>query len=63
MPIIKALGLLFRGPLDKNKDAKALQVAMSLLTNDNGTGMLESLRTAHKVMFAYGQRFALQEGG
>ena len=63
MPIIKAVGLLFRGPLDKDKDAKSLQLAMSLLTNDNGTGMLDSLRTAHKVMFAYGQRFALQEGG
>ncbi len=63
IPIVKAVGLLFRGPVDKDKDAYALQLAMSLLTNDNETGMLDSLRTAHKVMMAVGQRFAFNEAG
>ena len=63
IPIVKAVGLLFRGPVDKDKDAYALQLAMSLLTNDNQTGMLDSLRTAHKVMMAVGERFAFNEAG
>jgi len=63
IPIVKAVGLLFRGPVDKDKDAYALQLAMSLLSNDNETGMLDSLHTAHKVMAALGQRFAFNEAG
>ena len=63
VPIIKAVGLLFRGPVSKDKDYHALQLAMSLLTNDNETGMLDSLHTAHKVMFALGRNFALNEAG
>ena len=63
IPLMKAVGLLFRGPVEQNKDYRALQLAMSLLTNDNQTGMLDSLRTAHKVMFALGQNFALNDAG
>jgi len=63
IPIVKAVGLLFRGPADKEADAYPLQLAMSLLTNDNGTGMLDSLRTAHKVLMAAGHRFALNDAG
>ena len=63
IPLVKAVGLLFRGPVDKDKDAYALQLAMSLLTNDNATGMLDSLHTAHKVMAALGERFAFNEAG
>ena len=63
IPIVKAVGLLFRGPVEKAADYRTLQLAMSLLTNDNQTGMLDSLRTAHKVMMALGQNFALNEAG
>ncbi len=63
IPIVKAVGLMFRGPVEKAADYRALQLAMSLLTNDNETGMLDSLRTAHKVMMAMGQNFALNEAG
>lgn len=63
VPIVKAVGLLFRGPVDKDKDAYALQLAMSLLSNDNATGMLDSLHTAHKVMMAMGERLAFNEAG
>ena len=63
IPLMKAVGLLFRGPLSTEKDYRPLQLAMRLLSNDNETGMLDSLRTAHKVMFALGENFALNEAG
>jgi len=63
IPLMKAVGLLFRGPLNTDKDYRALQLAMRLLSNDNETGMLDSLRTAHKVMFALSENFALHEAG
>ena len=63
IPLVKAVGLLFRGPLSTDKDYRALQLAMRLLTNDNETGLLDSLRTAHKVMFALSENFSLNEAG
>ena len=63
IPLMKAVGLLFRGPLSTDKDYRALQLAMRLLSNDNETGMLDSLRTAHKVMFALSENFSLNEAG
>ena len=63
IPLMKAVGLLFRGPLNTEKDFRALQLAMRLLSNDNETGMLDSLHTAHKVMFALSENFALKEAG
>ena len=63
IPLVKAVGLLVRGPLSIDKDYRALQLAMRLLTNDNETGMLDSLRTAHEVMFALSENFALNEAG
>ena len=63
IPLVKAVGLLFRGPLATDKDYRALQLAMRLLSNDNATGMLDSLRTAHKMMFALSENFSLNEAG
>ena len=63
IPLVKAVGLLFRGPLNTDKDYRALELAMRLLSNDNETGMLDSLRTAHKVMFALSENFAFKEAG
>jgi len=63
IPIMKAVGLLFRGPLEDAPDYRALQVAMRLLCNDNGTGMLDSLRTAHKVTYAFSENFSMNEAG
>ena len=63
IPLVKAVGLLFRGPLSTDKDYRALQLAMRLLSNDNETGMLDSLRTAHKIMFALSENFSLNEAG
>ncbi|MCR5680553.1 MAG: insulinase family protein [Prevotella sp.] len=63
IPLMKAVGLLFRGPLSTDADFRSLQLAMRLLSNDNQTGLLDSLRTAHKVMFALSENFALNEAG
>jgi predicted Zn-dependent peptidase len=70
IPLMKAVGLLFRGPSllrggdrEGGQDYRALQLAMRLLSNDNETGMLDSLRTAHKVMFALSESFSLKEAG
>ena len=63
IPIVKAVGLLFRGPLTTERDFRALQLAMRLLSNDNETGLLDSLRTAHKVMYALSENFSLNEAG
>ncbi len=63
IPIMKAVGLLFRGPLNQDADYHALQLAMRLLSNENGTGLLDSLRTAHQVTFAVGENFAMNEAG
>lgn len=50
IPIIKAQGRLFRAPADTHPDHVPLELAMSLLSNDSGTGLLDSLEHAHKVM-------------
>ena len=63
IPIMKAVGLLFRGPLETSPDFRPLQVAMRMLSNDNGTGMLDSLRTAHQVMMAISENFSMNEAG
>lgn len=63
IPLLKAVGLLFRGPIEKSDDYLTLQIAMSLLSNDNETGMLDSLSTAHKVMAALGENFAFNDAG
>ncbi len=50
VPIIKMQGLLFRAPKPTHPDYVPLEMAMSLLSNDSGTGLLDSLEDAHKVM-------------
>lgn len=50
IPIIKAQGYLFRAPKPTHPDYVPLELAMSLLSNESGTGLLDSLEHAHKVM-------------
>lgn len=50
IPVIKAQGYLFRAPKPTHPDYVPLELAMSLLSNDSGTGLLDSLEHAHKVM-------------
>ncbi|MDO4310124.1 MAG: insulinase family protein [Prevotella sp.] len=50
IPIIKAQGYLFRAPKPTHPDYVPLELAMSLFSNSSGTGLLDSLEHAHKVM-------------
>jgi predicted Zn-dependent peptidase len=63
LPIVKGELDAFRAPKDADSDADALDLAVSLLSNDNHTGLLDSLVTADKVMLAEAIRESLNDGG
>ncbi len=63
IPIIKAEVVAFRAPTEKDKDTEALDLAVALLYNKYGTGFLDSLTSAHKVLFAGAMRASLNDGG
>ena len=63
IPIIKAEVVVFRAPADKDKDTQALDLAVALLYNKYGTGFLDSLTSAHKVLGAGAMRASLNDGG
>jgi predicted Zn-dependent peptidase len=63
IPIIKAEGILFRSPTDRDNDATALNMAVALLSNSNSTGFLDSLTNEHKVMQAQAFRESLNDAG
>ena len=63
LPIIKAEVVAFRAPADKDKDTEALDLAVALLYNKYGTGFLDSLTSAHKVLEAGAMRASLNDGG
>lgn len=50
IPVIKAQGHIFRAPKATHPDHVPLELAMLLLSNSSGTGLLDSLEHAHKVM-------------
>lgn len=47
----------FNGPNAKSPDGPAFDLAVSLLSNSFSTGLLDSLYTSHKVLFAGAARF------
>lgn len=51
-PFIKATALLFRGPKPFSPDYGAVQLAMGLLTNNNGSGLVDSLASHHALMYS-----------
>ena len=59
IPLIKISVFGFNGPVEKDPDAPALDVATALLTNGFSSGLLDSLVTSHKVMFAGAMRVPL----
>ena len=63
MPIIGMSAMIFRGPTDYDADAPALKVAMSLLSNDNKTGLLDELTNNNRVFLSMAQHFALNQSG
>lgn len=59
IPLVKASAYIYRAPNEGDRDAVALQVATSLLSNDNETGMIDSLVNVGDIMFGTCQYIAL----
>lgn len=52
IPVVKAAGYIYRTPAETDPDYEAFQLAMLLLSNDDETGLLDSLENENKVMMA-----------
>lgn len=52
IPIVKAGGIIYRAPIDRDSDYNAFTVALGLLSNGSKTGLLDSLKNDNKVMYA-----------
>ena len=63
IPVVKAMGLGFRGVPANHADQVALNIAVNLLNNANGTGYLDRLMTEHKLMGAVAINESLNEAG
>lgn len=63
VPFVKILALGFRGVPANHEDQVALNVAIGILNNENGTGYLDKLMVNHKVMTAMSMNQSLNEAG
>lgn len=63
IPFIKAMGLGFRGVSANHEDQVALNIAVNLLNNVNGTGYLDKLMVEHKLMGALAINESMNEAG
>ena len=63
IPFIKAMGLGFRGVSANHDDQVALNIAVNLLNNANGTGYLDKLMVEHKLMGALAINESMNEAG
>lgn len=63
MPFVKIMALGFRGVPANHPDQIALNIAVSLLNNTNGTGFLDKLTVDHKVMGAMAVNQSMNEAG
>ena len=63
IPFIKAMGLGFRGVSANHEDQVALNIAVNLLNNANGTGYLDKLMVEHKLMGALAINESMKEAG
>ena len=63
MTFVKILAMGFRGVPANHPDQVALNVAVSLLNNSNGTGFLDKLTVEHKVMEAMAINQSMNEAG
>lgn len=61
MPIIKMSMMLFRAPTEYDPDAPALKVAMSLLNNDNNTGLLDELTNKNRVYASMAEHISFNQ--
>lgn len=63
MPIIGMSAMLFRSPSEYDADAPALKVAMSLLSNENKTGLLDELTNKNRVYMSMAQHMGFNQTG
>lgn len=63
IPFIKAMGLGFRGVSANHEDQVALNIAVNLLNNANGTGYLDKLMVEHKLMGTLAINESMNEAG
>ena len=63
MPFVKMMAMCFRGVPASHPDEVALRVALSLLNNTNGTGLLDRLTIEHKVTAAVAYNDCMNEAG
>lgn len=63
IPFIKTMGLGFRGVSANHEDQVALNIAVNLLNNANGTGYLDKLMVEHKLMGALAINESMNEAG
>ena len=61
MPIIGMSAMVFRGPTDYDADAPAMKVALTLLNNDNSTGLLDELTNKNRVYLAMAQTMGMNQ--
>ena len=61
MPLIGMSAMLFRGPTDYDADAPAMKVALSLLNNDNNTGLLDELANKNRVYLSMVQNMGMNQ--
>ncbi|MDR2970202.1 MAG: insulinase family protein [Tannerellaceae bacterium] len=63
IPIFKAMALGFRGVPANHEDQVALNIAVNMLNNSNGTGFLDQLMTGGKLLSAMALSESMNEAG
>lgn len=63
VPLVKAMGMGFRGVPANHEDQVALAVAVNMLNNANGTGFLDKLMVDRKIMATMAMNESMNEAG
>lgn len=63
VPLVKAMGMGFRGVPANHEDQVALAVAVNMLNNANGTGFLDKLMVDRKIMASMAMNESMNEAG
>lgn len=61
VPLVKIGGRIWQMPDEKSDDYAAFQVVASMLTNEEKTGLIDSLVTSSRLFFARGMGYSFKE--
>lgn len=61
VPLVKIGGRIWQMPDEKSDDYAAFQVVASMLTNDEKTGLIDSLVTSSRLLFARGMGYSFKD--